>query len=403
MMAGIVIVGAGYCGVSAAHAAREAGFEGKITLIGDDPELPYERPPLSKWEGSAPRMQPIFPNDWYGANRIDLRRGTSVTAIDRLAQTATFGSGETLPYAKLLFATGASPRLLPADALPSTRLYYLRTHSDAQTLANEINEGADVLIVGGGFIGLELAASLARRKAFVHVIEAQDRILARALPPEISQRVQDLHVENGVTIHTATSVRAIENNVALLSNGKSVRAEHVIVGIGSVPHTSLAADAGLKVDNGIVVDESFATQDPFIFAAGDCCAVPIKGGGQTRFESWLVAGDQGRRAGQIMAGGIADVSRPPWFWSDQFDHSLQVVGVRPAAGVKTLRPLPEGGIISIEICSNGQIAYAAGFAPGNAVGRDIKIIQKLMEAGVKADPGVMSDPDTSLKSILKRR
>lgn len=403
MTAGIVIVGAGHCGVSAAHAAREVGFEGAITLIGDEPEWPYERPPLSKWEAVEPRLQPIFQTDFYATNRIELRRDTRVSAIDRVAQTVSLGTGETLNYASLLLATGAAPRRLPPEALPSTQPHYLRTYSDAQNLACKIGIGADVLIIGGGFIGLELAASLAARPAFVHVIEAQERILARAVPPEISHRVQDQHALHGVTIHTATAVTAITNNVAILSTGQSVRAEHVIVGIGSVPNTDLAADAGLTVDNGIIVNERFATQDPNVFAAGDCCAAPVGHAGLTRLESWQVAGDQGRRSGQIMAGAVPDAARPPWFWSDQFDHCLQVVGLPSTGTSQILRHLPDEGIISLEIRADGQIAYAAGFARGNSVGREIKVIQKIMEAEIAATPEALANPDIPLKTILRKR
>ncbi|WP_299684194.1 FAD-dependent oxidoreductase [uncultured Tateyamaria sp.] len=403
MTPGIVIAGAGYCGVCAARAAREAGYDGQITVIGDDPEWPYERPPLSKWDGVAPRLQPIFAEDWYAGNNVDLRRGIRVTGIDRAARTVALGTGEVLQYAHLLLATGASPRRLHANAVPGARPSYLRSYSDAQMLAQGISAGADVLIIGGGFIGLELAATLAARKAFVHVVEAQDRILARAVPSDISKMVLDLHLDRGVTVHTGTAVDAINNGVAFLSSGQSVRAEHVIVGIGSVPNTDLAVDAGLRADNGISVNERFVTQDPDIFAAGDCCNVPIAGAGRARFESWQVAGDQGRFAGQVMAGARPDPLSPPWFWSDQFGHSLQVVG-QPSMGTQTvLRRLPQGGMIAIETRADGQIAYAAGFAPGNAVGRDIKIIQRLMDGGVVADPTLLSDPDTPLKAILKRR
>lgn len=403
MMAGIVIVGAGYCGVSAAHGARAAGYDGPIALVGDDPEWPYERPPLSKWDGAIPRMQPLFPENWYTQNRIDLRRGAVVTAIDRSARNVTLRTGVTLPYAKLLLATGASPRHLPSHAMTHARVRYLRSYADARTMARDICAGADVLIIGGGFIGLELAASLSARKAFVHVIEAQERILARAVPPEISQMVLDLHMERGVTVHTDTSVDAIKNNVAFLSSGKSVRAEHLIIGIGSEPNTALAENAGLTVDNGIAVNASFATDDPSVLAAGDCCSLPAAGAGRTRFESWQVAGDQGYRAGQIMAGATPDPAHPPWFWSDQFDHSLQVVGQPSLASARVLRPVPTGGLITIEHRADGTITAAAGFATGNAVGRDIKIIQRVMQAGLVPDSAVLADPNTPLKTILKKR
>lgn len=402
-MAGLVIVGAGHCGVSAAHAAREAGFEGDITLIGDDPELPYERPLLSKWDGAEPRLRPVFSAEWYVENRIDLRRGTCVTAIDRTARDITLGTGERVPYGKLLLATGAVARHLPSEALPSVKPHYLRAHADARGLARRIGEGADVLIIGGGFIGLELAASLVPLKAFVHVIEAQERILARALPVDIARQVHDLHTARGVTIHTACAVTAITNGVARLSNGQSVRVENVVVGIGSAPVTDLAADAGLAVDDGIVVDALHRTQDPDVFAAGDCCSVPVPGAGRVRFESWTVAGDQGRCAGQAMVGAKPDPTPPPWFWSDQFDHSLQVVGLSSTAGQKTRRPMPEGGTMTIETNAEDHVTYAAAFAPGNAVGRDIKIIQKIMEAGIVVDPIALADPKTPLKTIFRQR
>lgn len=402
-MAGIVIVGAGYCGVSAAHGARAARYDGPITLVGDDPEWPYERPPLSKWDGAMPRLQPIFPENWYSQNRIDLRRDAVVTAIDRRARNVTLGTGVTLSYAKLLLATGASPRHLPPHALSDACARYLRSYADAWNLAQDVRAGSDVMIIGGGLIGLELAASLSARKAFVHVIEAQERILARAVPPEISQMVLDLHKKRGVTVHTGTTVDAIKNNLAFLSTGQSVRAEHIIIGIGSEPNTILAANAGLTVDNGIAVDGCFATNDPDIFAAGDCCSMHVEGAGRTRFESWQVAGDQGYRAGQVMAGVTPDPRLPPWFWSDQFDHSLQVVGQPSPAGTRILRPLLSGGLITIETDDNGTLTAAAGFATGNAVGRDIKIIQKLMQAGLTPDPAALADPKTPLKTILKQR
>jgi len=403
MMAGIVIIGAGYCGVSAAHAAREAGYYGPITVIGNDPEWPYERPPLSKWDAQGPQLQPIFSQDWYAGSHIDLRRGTQVKAIDPAAQNVTLSSGETLAFTKLLLATGATPRRLHPQALPGAQPRYLRTYADAHTLAQGISAGDDVLILGGGFIGLELAASLVARKAFVHVVEAQDRILARAVPPEISQMVLDLHTEHGVMIHTGTVLEKLEQKVAFLSSGQSVRAEHVIVGIGSVPNDDLAAAIGLTTDNGIVVDAQFLTQYPNIYAAGDCCSVPVEGHGRARFESWQVAGDQGRRVGQVMARAAPDPAPPPWFWSDLFDHSLQVVGLPSKATQKIQRPLPQGGMIAIETRADGQITSAAGFALGNAAGRDIKIIQKLIEAGIAADPVALADPETPLKAILRHR
>lgn len=402
MKAGLVIVGAGICGLHAAHATREGGFAGPITVIGDDQEWPYERPPLSKWDGGEPRLIPIFPPEFYQEADISLMRGTVVAEIDPAAQTVTLSSGEMLAFDHLLLATGAAPKRIKLDHLTDVSPAYLRDYAQAKKLATHITAGSDVLIIGGGFIGLELAASLSAKRCFVHVVEMQGRVLARALPKPIAQRVQELHARNGVTIHTGTQIAAFRDGVASLSSGVSVRAGHIIVGIGSVPRIGLAQASGLTIDDGIVVDEAFKTSAPNIYAAGDCCAAPLAGVGRVRMESWQVAADQGRRAGQIIAGQKPDATLPPWFWSDQYDHSLQVVGWPLTASDNIIRPLPMDGLLCLARAPDGKIAHAAGFAPGNAVGREIKLIQRIMQAGLAPAHDALADPETSLKSLLKR-
>nr|WP_299295549.1 FAD-dependent oxidoreductase [uncultured Tateyamaria sp.] len=217
MTAGTVIVGAGHCGVSAAQGAQMAGLEGPITLIGDEAELPYERLPLCA----------IFPDDWCHTHDTSLMRATHVTKIDCTRQTVKLSGGDTCSYTKPLLATGASARQIPPDTMPGVYLRYVNTYADAQKLAQEVSAGAGVLIVGGGFIGLELAASLSARNAFLHVIEAQDRILARAVAPAIAQKTLHLHSEHGVTIHIGSAVNAVEDRVAFLSSRQSVWAEQV--------------------------------------------------------------------------------------------------------------------------------------------------------------------------------
>jgi 3-phenylpropionate/trans-cinnamate dioxygenase ferredoxin reductase subunit len=403
MTGGIVIVGAGYCGTSAAIAARDTGYDDSITVIGDEQARPYERPPLSKWQGTSPIERPIFAPDVFVEKDINLRLGEKVTAINRDQSTLRLQSGQMLGYHRLLLATGARARQIDPQTWPQVNLRYLRSLRDAQSLSKDIRPGAHVMIIGGGFIGLELAATLTALQAQIHVIEVQNCVLARAVPQEISRRVQQLHATNGVTIHSKTTISSFVSDVATLSNGQRLKAEHVIVGIGSVPNTELAKSVGLVVDNGIVVDEGFATTDPTIFAAGDCCTSPMGTSGNMRLESWQVAGDQGRRAGQIIAGGQPEMGGPPWFWSDQFDHSLQVVGVSGPQPDCVIRSLSNGAILTFNQNGSGQITNAAGFGPGNSIARDVKLAQKIMEAKITVRPDVLADPYTSLKTILKGR
>jgi len=310
-------------------------------------------------------------------------------------------SGKTVVYDRLLIATGANARRIDPNLLPQTEERYLRSLTEAQSLSKNIQPGAYIVIVGGGFIGLELAASFALRGAHIHVIEEQDRILARALPPEIAGMVQTLHREHGVTILTSITMTAFNDGVATLSNGQTIKADHIIVGIGSIANSDLAEAAGLAVDNGIVVDARHATIDPDIFAAGDCCTSPLAGTETMRLESWQAAGDQGRRTGQIMAGGQPDATALPWFWSDQFDYSLQVIGTGAWDGLRTARHLSHNAIVIFDQNEDGQINCAAAFGPDNSIGRDIKLAQKIIEARIKVTPDRLSDRGVTLKSILK--
>lgn len=401
MTAGIVIVGAGYCGVNAAMAARDAEYGGPITLIGDEANWPCERPPLSKWDESGPVERGLFAPEIYSQKDILLRRGDTAAAIMTDQKCVQMQSGDTIAYDKLLLATGARARRIDPLIWPSIDLLYLRTLADAQALSGQIRPGEDVLIIGGGFIGLELAASLVTRRAFVHVVEAQERVLARAVPREISRAVEALHVDRGVTIHTGATIVSLEDRMAELSSGQSVRADHVIAGIGSVPNTGLAEAAGLAVEDGIVVNSRFVTSEPHVFAAGDCCSSPVMGSGRRRLESWQVAGDQGRLAGQVMAGAEPESLPTLWFWSDQYDHGLQVVGLPGSGSSRVLRHLSEDALICIDLMANRRIASAAGFAPGNVIGRDMKLIQKILEAGLPVRSDMLADPGTSLKSVLR--
>jgi 3-phenylpropionate/trans-cinnamate dioxygenase ferredoxin reductase subunit len=312
MNAGAVIVGAGECGARAAFALREEGFSGPVTLIGVERHLPYERPPLSKdgMMADAPGIRTIADAARFEAAGIQLMLAASVASIDRGQKTVLLGDGETLPYETLLLATGARPRRL-ALAEASRHCLYLRTHDDAQAIAARLRPDARIAIIGGGFIGLELAAAARKRGCSVTVVETLPRLLARAVPEAIADVIDAAHRENGVDIRCGSSIAAIDDigdGVAVrLTNGASITADLCIVGIGAVPNAELAEQAGLAVENGIRVDGTLRTDDPVIFAAGDLLFVfrsRFYGGRRVRLEAWRKRPGTGDpwRQGTCLAG-----------------------------------------------------------------------------------------------------
>jgi 3-phenylpropionate/trans-cinnamate dioxygenase ferredoxin reductase subunit len=267
-LAGIVIIGAGECGVRAAFTLRDKGFDGQITLVGTEAVLPYGRPPLSK--GQADELKPIRAEPAYQERNIDLRRDIGAPSIDVNAKTTRLSDGSSLEYQKTLIATGAHARLFPGmdDCLT------LRTNEDAMRIVAKFGPGKRVGIIGGGFIGLELAATARRAQAEVTVIEAASALMARAVPTDIACHVQDKHEAEGVEIRTDAKVAAADADSTTLDDGETLRFDSVIAGVGALPNTDLAKAAGLAIDNGILVDGSFRTSAPDVFAAGDCCNFP---------------------------------------------------------------------------------------------------------------------------------
>ena len=390
----IVIIGAGECGVRAAFALREQGYKGTITLIGDEQVLPYERPPLSK--GTDGALKPIRAEETYTEAGIDLHRGACVERIDPEAQNVTLKSGESLSYDKLLIATGSRARLFPTMEGCLT----LRTDKDAAAIFQSVKPGARLGVIGGGFIGLELAAVARGLGAQVTVFEAGGRLLARAVPADIAQHVADRHQVEGVTVRTGVNVAAAAGTTVSLSNGEVLGFDQVVVGVGSVPNTELAEAAGLDVDNGIRVDERFRTSDPHIFAAGDCCNFDWRGT-RVRLESWKAAQDQGAFAAAAMLGNAGSYESVPWFWSDQFDMSLQVAGLFNPELAVTERPTEDGKCIVFQCDAGGHLLAAAGIGPGNSIAKDIRIFEKLIERGAPLDPGLLADPSQNIKRLLR--
>lgn len=391
-MAGMVIIGAGECGVRAGFALREQGYGGTVTLIGAETALPYERPPLSKT--SPPKEKPIRKVEAFGEADIDFRRGVNADSIDREAKTVALSDGGTLTYEKLLIATGARARLFPGMEGCLT----LRTCEDAEAIVPRFEPGVRVGIVGGGFIGLELAGTARGAGAEVTVIEAAPALMARAVPGEIAAAAQARHEAEGVTLKLDTKVASATATGITLAKGEALPFDLVIAGVGSLPDTALASAAGLKVEDGIVVDETLRTSDPHIFAAGDCCRFPWRGA-SVRLESWKAAQDQGAHAAAAMLGAEEPYAKVPYFWSDQYDMTLQVAGLfDPALPVHRRDTGDETRLV---FQCDGTLRAAAGIGPGNAVAKDIRIFEKLIEREARLDPATLADPATNLKKLLK--
>ena len=401
-----VIVGAGECGARAAMALREQGFEGDVTLVGAETHLPYERPPLSKHGMLAEvfAAKTIATAERLAEANVAFRRGLQVAGIDRAGKRLLGADSTALPYDKLLLATGASPRRLPGNE--GQRIVYLRTLEDAQRLRSELAPGKRLVIVGGGFIGLELAASARARGAEVTLIEALPRLLSRAVPEVIAAQIQARHEQAGVDLVFGDGISGITSDdhsaTVELNSGRRVEADLVLVGIGAVPNTSLAAEAGLAIENGIAADRHLATGDADIFAAGDCCSFPLEiyGGRRVRLESWRNAQDQGGLAARNMLGANEAISTVPWFWSDQYELTLQIAGLSDEGASVVRRDLGDGASILFHISDDGRLVAASGIGVGNAVAKDIRLAEMLIAKRARPVEASLADAGVKLKLLL---
>ncbi len=328
-----VVVGAGLAAAKAVEELRASGFEGAVVVYGAEHHLPYERPPLSKgYLLGNDDLESAFVHepDWYDDNDVDLRLGQEVTAIDTAAHLVRTRDAQQ-SYAKLLLATGSTPRHLRIADDSGAPVAYLRTIEDSQRLKEAFTDGARVVVVGGGWIGLETAAAAREAGASVTVLESLDLPLLRVLGPEVAQVFADLHTEHGVDLRTGVEVSAVEaaggRVVVRLADGGTVEADLLVVCIGVSPNVALAEAAGLQTDNGILVDEHLATSDPDVFAAGDVANElhPVLGR-RIRVEHWDTAIEQGRTAGRSMLGQDASYDRLPYFFTDQYDLGMEYVG-----------------------------------------------------------------------------
>ena len=336
-----VIVGGGMAGAIAAQTLREEGFDGKITLLGQEPNAPYERPPLSKdyLQGKAERDSIfVHPEPWYAEHAVELSLGSAVTSLDPASRTVTTATGERMSYDKLLLATGSKPRHLDVPGADLDGAYYLRNVEDSDGLKIKFADANRVVIIGAGWIGLETAAAARAGGLDVTLLVSGDLPLEHVLGPEVAPIFDELHRSHGVDLRyrtTAVELTGRHGTVTgvMLSDGTRIDADMIIVGVGVAPRTELAAAAGLKIDNGIVVDEHLRTSDPDIFAAGDIAQTySPRLGRHIRVEHWANARRQGAVAAKAMLGQDAVDVRPSYFFTDQYDLSMEYTGDIGPAG-----------------------------------------------------------------------
>ena len=329
-----VIVGASHAGAQLAASLRQEGWDGEIVLVGNESAAPYQRPPLSKaylaGNCTVDKLA-IRSAEFYTKLRIEVLDAT-VEAIDRAAGHLSLSTGEVLPYDRLALCTGARPRRLSTPGADLAGVFYLRTAADVEMIRDATRPGRRAVIIGGGYIGLETAASLRALGLEVTVLEATERVLERVTAPEVSAFFDRIHREAGVNIQTGARVEALSGDgkvgEVVLAGGESISADLVIVGIGVEPNTELAAAAGLVVDNGVVIDDQAQTSDSAIMAAGDCVSHDMaRYGRRIRLESVPSAAEQAKVAAATVCGKSKTISALPWFWSDQYDLKLQIAGL----------------------------------------------------------------------------
>ncbi len=405
----MVIVGAGHVGGRAAQALREAGWAGGIVMIGAEPHLPYERPPLSKALLTGERNAAdcaLRPREAWQVDGVE-HLVARVDAIDPAAHEVRLADGRRIACESLLLATGGHLRRLSLPGADHPAVLGLRTLDDAAALAPRLQPGAAIVIVGGGVIGLEVAASARARGCQVSVVEGAPRLLGRAVPESVAARVLALHRANGVDVRVGIAPEAFEPQadgrlVVRLAGGEGLVADAVVVGIGIEPATELARAAGLVVERGVRVDAELATSAPGIFAAGDVAEFPSRVSGRPiRQETWHNAETQARIAARNMLGGHEAYRELPWFWSDQYDHQLQVAG-EPALGASVAtRQLGDGAEIHFHLDAAGVPVGASGFGPVSVVAKELKLARMLVDRGAAVPAAQLADAGVKLKALLR--
>ena len=400
----IIIIGAGQAAASCAAKIRQNDQVSVITIIGDETHLPYQRPPLSKKYATGDMSLDqllLRPADWYEQNNIEFLSGEKVTSIDADAKEIVTSNGTSHSWDKLVLTTGSRARGLPTSiGGDAKRVYLLRSLVDADSLSSELVEGKNVVIVGGGYIGLEAAAVCATRGLNVTLIEAADRILQRVACSQTSDWFRNLHQSHGVTIHEGVGLEKIETDdgtatAAVLDDDTRIETDFILVGIGIIPNAELAQEAGLEVEGGIMVNEYCQTSHPDIYAAGDCAAFSFNGE-LTRLESVQNAIDQAECAADNITGQACEYRPYPWFWSDQYDVKLQIAGLnRGYDRIVTRTGDREGSMAHFYFAGDTFLAVDAMNDP-----RTYMVGKKMLEAGKNITPEQAADKSIELKSLL---
>lgn len=400
----VVVVGGGQAGHSVVAKLISLGFDGKISLISEEPCRPYQRPPLSKkyllGEMDEARLY-LKPMEYYGEHGVTLLLGVSCEGIDRSSRAVAVG-GETVPYDDLVLATGSIPRKLPeAIGGALSRVHVVRTIADIKDMAPGFVPGAKVLVVGGGYIGLEAASAAVAKGLSVCVVEMAERILQRVAASETSDFIRDLHLSRGVELLESVGLTRLlgENELtgALLSDGTQLDLDMAIIGVGIVPSTGLAESAGLKLDNGIWTDANGRTDDSNIWAAGDCASFPWKGQ-RIRLESVQNAIDQAECVAENIMGAEKEYRPTPWFWSDQYDAKLQIAGLCTGYDRVVVRPGRTDDSISHWYYRGSELLAVDAVNDSRAY----MVGKRLLETGKTATPEETANPDCDLKSLLRR-
>jgi len=403
-----VIVGAGHAGGRAAQALRAAGFAGRVILVGDETYPPYERPPLSKQllmgDEGLEKAQ-LHPPAYYPEHDIELRLGARAEGLDPKAHRLHLASGEALAYDKLMLTTGARVRRLDLPGVDLPGVMYLRDYDDTQAIREVLRRKAPTVVVGGGFIGLEVAASARTRGCGVTVIELADRLMGRAVAPEIGAWYAELHRRHGVDLRLGAGLEAFAGEGRLerviLTGGEEIPADLAVIGIGIVPNVELVAEAGLEINNGVVVDATGRTSDADIYAAGDVANQPnALAGRRLRLESYQNAQDQAMAVARNMCappGEAKPYDDRLWVWTDQYDVNLQMLGAPESWDRLVFRGDPASGSFTVFYMAGPRIVAV------NTVnnGKEMRICERLMTSGLAVEDARLADPETKLRALLK--
>ena len=402
----VVVVGGGHAGTTVAGLLRQHGHPGPITLFGDEADHPYQRPPLSKKFAGGRLEQWLRPPEFYREQDIALRLGEQVIRIDRSARQVHTAGGESHDYDHLVLATGARPRTLPVPGAQLGGVVTLRTLADARILRRCVTERRVLLIIGGGYIGLEVAAVARANGVAVTIVERESRVLARVGSPRLSDILAGYHRGRGVSISTGAQVVRLAGTDgrvrrAELADGSTVDCAAVLVGVGAVPRDELAADAGLQCDNGVIVDDRARTSDPRILAVGDLTRRPVTPANSTgRLESIPSATEQAGQAVATILGHARPAPEVPWFWSDQFDLKLKIAGLIPGSSRTVLRGDPAAGRFALfhqDAASHGGGIVAVETANSPA---EFMVGRRLIASGRRVDPDRLADPAVPLRDLL---